>query len=102
MSRLGRNWRSCLAFTILVAAGALPAACDRPAAYPISPVPFTQVKLTDTFWAPRLEINRTVTIPFGFAKSEQEGPYGTSNAPRTVAAAATKARCPSTTRTSTS
>ena len=43
------------------------------AAYPIRPVPFTRVRLTDAFWAPRIETNRTVTIPFGFRKSEEEG-----------------------------
>ena len=26
--------------------------------YPFQPVPFTAVKLTDEFWAPRIEINR--------------------------------------------
>ena len=31
--------------------------------YPAAPVPFTDVHLTDAFWAPRLETNRTVTIP---------------------------------------
>jgi DUF1680 family protein len=41
--------------------------------YPISAVPFTHVRLTDSFWAKRLEINRAVTIPFGFRKSEREG-----------------------------
>jgi DUF1680 family protein len=51
----------------------LSALADKPGAYPIAPVPFTRVRLTDTFWARRLEVNRTVTIPFGFAKSEQEG-----------------------------
>ena len=44
-----------------------------PAAYPIRPVPFTDVRLTDRFWAPRVETNRKVTIPFGFRKSEEEG-----------------------------
>ena len=43
------------------------------AAYPIRPVPFTSVRLRDHFWAPRLEVNRKVTIPFGFRKSEEEG-----------------------------
>jgi uncharacterized protein len=42
-------------------------------AYPISAVPFTRVRLTDSFWAPRVEANRSVTIPFGFKKSEEEG-----------------------------
>lgn len=31
--------------------------------YPIKPVPFTAVKVTDGFWAPRIETNRAVTIP---------------------------------------
>ena len=44
-----------------------------PSRYPIAPVPFTQVRLLDSFWARRLETNRTVTIPFGFRKSEEEG-----------------------------
>jgi len=41
--------------------------------YPIHAVPFVDVRLQDAFWAPRIETNRTVTIPFGFAKSEEEG-----------------------------
>ncbi|MBN2007959.1 glycoside hydrolase family 127 protein [candidate division KSB1 bacterium] len=41
--------------------------------YPISPVQFTDVHLTDNFWAKRIEVNRTVTIPFGFDKCETEG-----------------------------
>jgi uncharacterized protein len=42
-------------------------------AYPTRAVPFSAVRLTDTFWASRVETNRTVTIPFGFRKSEEEG-----------------------------
>lgn len=42
-------------------------------AYPIQAVPFTKVRLADRFWAPRIATNRTVTIPFGFRKSEDEG-----------------------------
>ncbi|MBI1925002.1 glycoside hydrolase family 127 protein, partial [Candidatus Poribacteria bacterium] len=30
---------------------------------PLRAVPFTDVKFTDGFWGPRLEINRTVTLP---------------------------------------
>ncbi|MCY7350788.1 MAG: glycoside hydrolase family 127 protein [Cytophagaceae bacterium] len=41
--------------------------------YPIRPVPFTAVKVTSQFWAPRLETNRTVTIPFAFKKCEETG-----------------------------
>jgi DUF1680 family protein len=38
--------------------------------YPAKPVPFTDVHLTDAFWAPRLETNRTVTIPHNFKLGE--------------------------------
>ena len=34
--------------------------------YPITPVPFTAVRCTDVFWAPRIEINRAITVPFAF------------------------------------
>ncbi|MGZ5555238.1 MAG: glycoside hydrolase family 127 protein [Candidatus Aminicenantales bacterium] len=40
---------------------------------PIKPVPFTAVKLTDVFWAPRIETNRTITIPAIFKKCEETG-----------------------------
>src|SRR5512136_358706 len=39
----------------------------------LTPVPFTQVKFSDTFWAPRLEANRTVTIPHIYRKLEEVG-----------------------------
>ena len=38
--------------------------------YPAAPVPFTDVHLSDAFWAPRLETNRTVTVPHIFKLSE--------------------------------
>lgn len=41
--------------------------------YPIQNVLFTQVKLTDNFWLPRIEINRTVTIPASFSRCESTG-----------------------------
>jgi DUF1680 family protein len=41
--------------------------------YPVRPVPFTDVTLTDTFWAPRLETNRTVSIPYAFKMNEETG-----------------------------
>ena len=44
--------------------------------YPITPVPFTSVKVTPgTFWGQRLEASRTVTIPLAFSKCESEGRY---------------------------
>lgn len=41
--------------------------------YPIQPVPFTRVRLRDSFWAPRLETVRTVTIPFAIRMCEETG-----------------------------
>jgi hypothetical protein len=41
--------------------------------YPIQPVPFTSVKLTDNFWAPRIKKNAAVTIPIAFSYCESSG-----------------------------
>ncbi len=41
--------------------------------YAIKEVNFTQVKLSDNFWLPRIEINRTVTIPASFERCENTG-----------------------------
>lgn len=41
--------------------------------YPIKPVSFTDVKLSDKFWTSRIETNRTVTIPASFARCENTG-----------------------------
>ena len=41
--------------------------------YPITPLPFTDVKIEDYFWKKRLEINEKVTLPTTFKKSEETG-----------------------------
>jgi DUF1680 family protein len=41
--------------------------------YPIQGVPFNEVKVSDQFWLPKIETNRTVTIPASFAKCEEMG-----------------------------
>lgn len=41
--------------------------------YPITPVPFSTVRVNDSFWSPRIEINRKVTIPYDFKKCEETG-----------------------------
>ena len=44
--------------------------------YPITPVPFTAVKVTPgTFWGQRLQASRDVTVPLAFSKCESEGRY---------------------------
>jgi hypothetical protein len=60
----------------VVPAGALraeahQAAGKAPRDYPVQPVPFTAVHFNDAFWRPRIEVNRTVTIPFAFEKCQE-------------------------------
>ena len=43
--------------------------------YPIGQVPFTSVKVSDSFWGQRLEASRNVTIPLAFSKCEETGRY---------------------------
>ncbi|MGH9383167.1 MAG: glycoside hydrolase family 127 protein [Vicinamibacterales bacterium] len=57
-----------LALSLLQAQGGVPKAD-----YPIKPVPFTAVRLNDVFWAPRIEINRSVSIPSAFEQCELTG-----------------------------
>jgi len=44
-----------------------------PDEWQIEPVVFTDVQVTDSFWAPRMEINRTVTIPHLARQNEETG-----------------------------
>ncbi|MFN8486311.1 MAG: glycoside hydrolase family 127 protein [Caldilineaceae bacterium] len=39
--------------------------------YQFTPVPFTAVQIADPFWSPRIETNRTVTVPYDFQKCEE-------------------------------
>jgi len=41
--------------------------------YPIQPVPFTAVDVGAGFWAPRMETNRRVTVPYCFERCEETG-----------------------------
>ncbi len=62
--------------TISALAGlaALTAKCAEPVHdYPIRPVPAHRVRFEDAFWRPRLEINRTATIPLAFQLCEETG-----------------------------
>ncbi|MBN2295307.1 MAG: glycoside hydrolase family 127 protein [Pirellulales bacterium] len=46
------------------------------AEYPIRAVPFRDVKITDEFWAPRIETNRKVSIPHCIEMCRQSGRVG--------------------------
>ena len=41
--------------------------------YPIQPVAFTHVHVNDKFWAPKMEVNVNVTIPYTLQKCEENG-----------------------------
>ncbi len=43
--------------------------------YPITPIPFTDVKINDDFWSDRLKTSREVTIPLAFEKCKESGRY---------------------------
>ena len=53
--------------------------CTKPAYQqpdaPIQEVPFTQVHINDGFWLPRIETNRTVSIPSAFKECEKNGRF---------------------------
>lgn len=50
-------------------------ACGKkgPVDYPVKPVPFTEVEIEDEFWLPRIETNRTITIPFAMKMNRETG-----------------------------
>ncbi len=63
-----------IAFGLICAAAAVLAQGGPPKKdYPIRPVDFTRVQVTDTFWAPKMETNRTATIPFAMKLNEETG-----------------------------
>ena len=41
--------------------------------YPIQPVAFTQVHLSDNFWAPKIRVNADVTIPYTLEQCQKTG-----------------------------
>ena len=53
--------------------------------YTVKPVPLTQVDIHDDFWAPRIEVNRNVSIWHCFKKMEEFEDFG---APKLIEAAA--------------
>lgn len=65
-------------FTLFAASMAILVSQARPKSngYPITPVPFTSVKVVaNSFWGQRLETSRKVTVPLAFSKCETEGRY---------------------------
>ncbi|BCS34809.2 hypothetical protein TBR22_A40350 [Luteitalea sp. TBR-22] len=65
---------TCIAGTV-VASGVVGVGAQAPPPrdYPVQPVPFTAVTLDDEFWAPRIERNRTASIPTALQQCEITG-----------------------------
>ena len=59
--------------TLSIAVGLCSCYNNKKIDYPIQGVPFNEVKISDQFWAPKIETTRTVTIPASFAKCEETG-----------------------------
>ena len=56
----------------VVAGGSVVGAND----YNVTPVPFSDMTLTDSFWAPRLATNRAVTVDHNLREMEKQGSIG--------------------------
>ena len=68
--------KSLLTSIAALACSLLPVGSQTPNGYPITPVPFTSVKVVPgTFWGQRLEASRKVTVPLAFSKCEETGRY---------------------------
>ena len=68
--------RSCFqVILVLLILSGMSLFCKKPprSDYPFTPVSSNSVKLSDTFWAPRLDTNRKVTIPYALKLCEETG-----------------------------
>ncbi|HXT32495.1 MAG TPA: beta-L-arabinofuranosidase domain-containing protein [Vicinamibacterales bacterium] len=66
--------RMLMVLALVAQVSVIPRTTTKPAKdYPIRAVPLTAVKITDKFWAPKREINRTVTIPHIMQQNELTG-----------------------------
>lgn len=65
--------RICLLFLIVLFFFSCQDKTNKSNEYPITPIPFTQVKVTDNFWAKRIKTNHDVTIPIAIKKSRETG-----------------------------
>jgi len=59
--------------TIVASLALINAVAQQKKDYPIQPVAFTHVHVNDKFWAPKMEVNARVTIPYTLQKCEENG-----------------------------
>ena len=57
-----------IAVTLILACGTAAVFGANLQDYPIRPVAFTDVRVDDSFWSPRLETNRVTTVWYDFKK----------------------------------
>ena len=62
-----------IALAALVIAALQACTTTKSEGYPITPIPFTSVKVADDFWAPRIKNNHVITIPIAFWYCESTG-----------------------------
>ena len=62
-----------IAICLIIFSRIIVAAQPNKADYPIQPVDFTHVHVHDKFWAPKLELNANVTIPYVLQKCRETG-----------------------------
>jgi len=65
--------KAILGTVVLIAAMPMISGGENAVLHPLRPVPFTSVHVNDVFWAPKIETNRAVTIPFALQKNEETG-----------------------------
>ncbi len=65
--------RTIIVFMLAVSLGSVGFGAKPKRDYPIHPVPVQNVHFSDVFWSPRIEINRTATIPVSFQMCEETG-----------------------------
>lgn len=67
--------RACLWLFLMTMVAAVAARADEPAHRKLKAVPFTAVQVRDTFWAPRLQVNREISLPHNFKWCEDTGRF---------------------------
>ncbi len=63
----------CASVALAIATPQVASASNPGSDYPITPLDFTHVQVTDHFWRPRIETNVNVTIPHSFQKCTEDG-----------------------------
>ena len=69
------NFRNIFSMALIMSGTAVYAQVPSMLQTPLQQVPFTSVHFADRFWAPKMEVNRTVSIPSAFKECEKNGRF---------------------------